>query len=50
VNPSTPAGIDRAIAKAKEAQIEWAKTTFKQRRKVLKTLLKYATANYMISL
>ncbi|KAK3176145.1 hypothetical protein OEA41_007467 [Lepraria neglecta] len=41
VNPSTPKGIDRAIAKAKEAQIEWARTTFKQRRKVLKTLLKY---------
>lgn len=41
MNPSTPEGIDRAIAKAKEAQIEWAKTTFKQRRKVLKTLLKY---------
>ncbi|MCJ1249613.1 Meiotic Sister-Chromatid recombination aldehyde dehydrogenase [Trapelia coarctata] len=42
VNPSTPDGIDRAIAKAKEAQVEWAKTSFAQRRKVLKTMLKYA--------
>lgn len=40
VNPSTPDGIDRAIAKAKEAQTEWARTTFKQRRRVLKTMLK----------
>ncbi len=40
VNPSTPDGIDRAIAKAKEAQTEWAQTTFKQRRRVLKTMLK----------
>ena len=40
VNPSTADGIDRAIAKAKEAQTEWAKTTFKQRRRVLKTMLK----------
>jgi len=42
VNPSTPDGIDRAIAKAKEAQVEWAKTSFARRRKVLKTMLKYA--------
>lgn len=41
MNPSTPDGIDRAIAKAKKAQEEWSKTTFKQRRRVLKTLLKY---------
>ena len=40
VNPATPDGIDRAIAKAKHAQSEWAKTTFKQRRRVLQTLLK----------
>ncbi|OCK84736.1 aldehyde dehydrogenase [Lepidopterella palustris CBS 459.81] len=40
INPSTPDGIDRVIAKAKEAQVEWAKTTFAQRRKVLKTMLK----------
>lgn len=45
VNPSTPDGIDRAIAKAKEAQTEWARTTFKQRRRVLKTMLKYILDN-----
>ncbi|KAF2190439.1 aldehyde dehydrogenase [Zopfia rhizophila CBS 207.26] len=45
VNPSTADGIDRAIAKAKEAQIEWAKTAFSQRRKVLKTMLKFVLEN-----
>ena len=45
VNPATLDGIDRAIAKAKEAQQEWAKTTFKQRRRVLQTLLKCVKAN-----
>jgi Aldehyde dehydrogenase family len=42
VNPATPDGIDRAITKAAEAQKEWCTTTFAQRRKVLKTMLKYA--------
>ncbi|KAL9007992.1 MAG: hypothetical protein Q9173_006840 [Seirophora scorigena] len=41
VNPATPDGIDRAVARAAEAQQEWAKTTFTQRRKVLRTMLKY---------
>ena len=41
VNPTTADGIDRSIAKAEEAQSEWSKTSFAQRRKVLKTLLKY---------
>ena len=36
----TPDGIDRAVARAKEAQVEWAKTLWGQRRKVLKTMLK----------
>ncbi|CAF9919501.1 Meiotic Sister-Chromatid recombination aldehyde dehydrogenase [Imshaugia aleurites] len=45
VNPSTPDGIDRAIAKAKDAQKEWATTTFKQRRRVLKTMLKHILDN-----
>lgn len=40
VNPATPDGIDRAIAKAAEAQLAWAKTSFLERRQVLKTLLK----------
>ncbi|KAF2017347.1 Aldedh-domain-containing protein [Aaosphaeria arxii CBS 175.79] len=45
VNPSTTDGIDRAIAKAKEAQVQWAKTTFAERRKVLKTMLKFVLEN-----
>lgn len=40
VNPSTPDGIDRAVARARAAQTEWAKTTFAQRRRVLRTMLK----------
>ncbi|KAL8810362.1 MAG: hypothetical protein Q9200_002642 [Gallowayella weberi] len=44
VNPATPDGIDRAVARATDAQKEWAKTTFKQRRKVLRTILKYVEA------
>ncbi|KAF2203877.1 ALDH-like protein, partial [Delitschia confertaspora ATCC 74209] len=45
VNPAIPEDIDRAISKAKEAQVEWARTTFTQRRKVLKTMLKYVLEN-----
>ncbi|KAF2237812.1 Aldedh-domain-containing protein [Viridothelium virens] len=45
VNPTTPDGIDRAITKAHEAQIEWAKTSFDRRRKVLRTLLKHILDN-----
>jgi acyl-CoA reductase-like NAD-dependent aldehyde dehydrogenase len=45
VNPSTADGIDRAIAKAKEAQVQWAKTTFSERRKVLKTMLQFVLEN-----
>ncbi|GAB7352593.1 hypothetical protein MBLNU459_g2974t1 [Dothideomycetes sp. NU459] len=41
VNPSTPDGIDRVVVRAQEAQISWAQTTFSERRKVLRTLLKY---------
>ncbi|KAL8987435.1 MAG: hypothetical protein Q9169_008699, partial [Polycauliona sp. 2 TL-2023] len=39
VNPATTDGIDRAIARAAEAQKEWSTTTFGQRRKVLRTML-----------
>ncbi|KAL8644851.1 MAG: hypothetical protein Q9210_007039, partial [Variospora velana] len=45
VNPATPDGIDRAVARAAEAQQEWAKTTFTQRRKVLRTMLKFILDN-----
>ncbi|EGO51490.1 hypothetical protein NEUTE1DRAFT_88956 [Neurospora tetrasperma FGSC 2508] len=45
VNPSTPEGIDRAIDQAHAAQTEWAKTTFRQRRAVLRSLLQYVLDN-----
>jgi acyl-CoA reductase-like NAD-dependent aldehyde dehydrogenase len=45
VNPATPDGIDRVFEKAEKAQIEWALTTFAQRRRVLKTLLKFVLDN-----
>ena len=45
VNPTTSDGIDRIVAKAADAQNDWAKTTFSDRRRVLKTLLKYILDN-----
>lgn len=45
VNPATPAGIDRAVEQAKVAQEKWARTTFTQRRQVLRTLLKFVLEN-----
>lgn len=45
VLPTTKDGIDRAIASAKKAQVEWAKTSFSERRKVLKTMLKFVLEN-----
>ncbi|KAF9891348.1 Meiotic Sister-Chromatid recombination aldehyde dehydrogenase [Aspergillus nanangensis] len=41
IKPATPEAVDRAIQAAKTAQVEWSQTTFAERRKVLKTLLKY---------
>jgi acyl-CoA reductase-like NAD-dependent aldehyde dehydrogenase len=40
VNPVTADGIDRIVAKASKAQEEWAKSSFAERRQVLKSLLK----------
>ncbi|KAK5115081.1 hypothetical protein LTR62_001778 [Meristemomyces frigidus] len=45
VNPVTPDGIDRAISNATKAQKAWARTTFAQRRRVLKTLLTFILDN-----
>lgn len=45
VNPSTPDRIDRIIAKAAAAQQQWKNSTFAQRRRVLKTLLKFVLDN-----
>ncbi|KUL91991.1 hypothetical protein ZTR_01361 [Talaromyces verruculosus] len=33
--------VDKAVQDAKRAQVEWAQTTFAERRRLLKTLLKY---------
>ncbi|PIG87926.1 aldehyde dehydrogenase-like protein C21C3 [Aspergillus arachidicola] len=41
IKPATTEDVDRAIQAAKKAQIEWARTSFAERRKVLRTLLKY---------
>ena len=45
INPVTQNGIDRAIAQATEAQKGWAGSTFSQRRRVLKTMLKFILDN-----
>jgi acyl-CoA reductase-like NAD-dependent aldehyde dehydrogenase len=45
VNPATPEGIDRAIEKAQSAQERWARTTFSQRRQVLRCLQNYIIEN-----
>ncbi|KAE8418290.1 Aldedh-domain-containing protein [Aspergillus pseudocaelatus] len=41
IKPATTDDVNRAIQAAKKAQIEWARTSFAERRKVLRTLLKY---------
>lgn len=45
VNPVTPDGVDRAIANASAAQTAWLKTSFTERRRVLRTLLKFLLDN-----
>ncbi|KAI0542747.1 Aldehyde/histidinol dehydrogenase [Xylaria digitata] len=45
VNPSTPAGLDRAIAQAAAAQEKWANTSFAERRKVLRSMLQHILDN-----
>ncbi|QQK45304.1 Oxidoreductase (Msc7), putative [Penicillium digitatum] len=41
IKPATVEDINEVVRVAKAAQPEWAKTTFAERRKVLRTLLKY---------
>lgn len=45
INPSSPAAIDRAIDAAEAAQKTWADTTFRQRRKVLRSMLQHVLDN-----
>ncbi|EPS36906.1 hypothetical protein H072_9509 [Dactylellina haptotyla CBS 200.50] len=45
IKPASQQDVDAAIAKSTEAQKEWARTTFKQRRKVLRTLMQYILKN-----
>ena len=41
IKPATPETVDQAVQAAANAQVEWARTTFAERRQVLRTLLKY---------
>jgi acyl-CoA reductase-like NAD-dependent aldehyde dehydrogenase len=45
INPSTPAAIDRAVDAAEAAQKTWASTSFRERRKVLRSMLQYVLDN-----
>lgn len=45
VNPSTPAGLDRAISQAAAAQQKWADTSFAERRRVLRSMLQHILDN-----
>lgn len=47
--PETPEGINKAVEAAKNAQVEWARTSFADRRKVLRTLLKYVAPSQFLS-
>ncbi|KAL4927516.1 aldehyde dehydrogenase family protein [Aspergillus undulatus] len=41
IKPATAEDVDRAVHAASRAQEQWATTTFAERRRVLRTLLKY---------
>lgn len=45
INPSSPAAIDRAVDAAEAAQKTWASTSFRERRKVLRSMLQYVLDN-----
>lgn len=40
IRPATAEGVDRAVEAAGRAQVEWARSSFGERRRVLRTLLK----------
>ncbi|KAI5298350.1 Meiotic Sister-Chromatid recombination aldehyde dehydrogenase, partial [Ascosphaera atra] len=41
IKPATPEDIEIAVQRAEKAHQQWKETTFSDRRKVLRTLLKY---------
>ncbi|EXJ89120.1 NAD-dependent aldehyde dehydrogenase [Capronia epimyces CBS 606.96] len=41
IAPATPSSIDNAISAATQAQLQWSRTSFAERRRVLRTLLRY---------
>ncbi|PGH11791.1 hypothetical protein AJ79_04692 [Helicocarpus griseus UAMH5409] len=41
IKPATPQDIDLAVKRAEDAQLKWQHTSFAERRRVLRTLLKY---------
>ncbi|OAA48613.1 Aldehyde/histidinol dehydrogenase [Metarhizium rileyi] len=45
VNPSTPDGIDRAVAAASAAQKTWRRTSLRERKAVLRSLMQYVMDN-----
>lgn len=45
VNPVTPEGIDRAIEKSQAAQLKWERTSFTQRRQVLRCIQAFIIEN-----
>lgn len=45
INAATPAAIDRAIDAAEAAQKTWAETSFRERRKVLRSMLQHVLDN-----
>ncbi|WQF83222.1 Putative aldehyde dehydrogenase domain, aldehyde/histidinol dehydrogenase [Colletotrichum destructivum] len=45
INPSTPASIDRALDASHAAQSKWKTTTFRERRRVLRTMLQHVLDN-----
>jgi acyl-CoA reductase-like NAD-dependent aldehyde dehydrogenase len=46
IKPATVEDVNKAVRVAKAAQPEWAKTTFVERRKVLRSLLKYVNLQF----
>lgn len=47
IKPASVEDVNQAVRAAKAAQREWAKTTFAERRKVLRTLLKYVLVHIL---